>query len=492
MIRYSVYLEIAGQGTCMAHVLDLPGCMVRAGNKEDALTALPDAICDYHTWLRRHGEPVPLEDDPVEIEVAGESRDTGPFDPGDTAALFPPDRVPITPEEMERHFQLLAYTRADLLDLVRDPSTGSGQVLPDDVLDWQPDPESYSIRRLLRHIGNAEEWYVSRIVPPETLPPEWEHDEDLLIFEFLEMERRTAIARLRTLTEKERLAVFHPTHFTSHPEEPWTVRKALRRFLEHEREHTAQAREILTAWRSHLLARLAEERTRLLEQINGLDVTTLSESPIFDDWTAKDLLAHIPAWDELFTERIELILDGRENEIATGDLDARNAALHAERKDWSLARAMEACMDARADFLTALSRLSDADLHRGRHFSWGDATVRQWMQWRAWHDAGHANDLAAWRQAQNLEHQAGRRGVLMARLAAERAGLLEQVAGLDERGLTKVPVLDGWTIKDLLAHITAWDRFELQIAKRVLGGEVPDFTPAVRSVRPASPWRTVT
>jgi predicted RNase H-like HicB family nuclease/uncharacterized damage-inducible protein DinB len=235
--RYCVYLESDDSGRCMAHVLDLPGCFVRASGRDAALDMVPSAIRDYHAWLCRHGEPAPPGGEPFEIEVAEEIGGTGPFDPGDAAALFSADREPVTSETMRDCFRLMACSRADLLALVRG--------LPDEVLDWQADPDSLSIRRLLRHVGNAEEWYVSRVVSPEALPPEWQHDEDLPIFEFLEMERRTALESLEWLTEAERSEVFHPTHWTERPEEPWTARKVLRRFLEHEREHTAQARELL-------------------------------------------------------------------------------------------------------------------------------------------------------------------------------------------------------------------------------------------------------
>ena len=47
------------------------------------------------------------------------------------------------------------------------------------------------------------------------------------------------------------------------------------------------------------------------------------------------------------------------------------------------------------------------------------------------------------------------RARLLARLAAERAGLLEQLIGLDETALTGSPILGDWTIKDLRAHIAA-------------------------------------
>jgi predicted RNase H-like HicB family nuclease/uncharacterized damage-inducible protein DinB len=248
MTCYAVYLEVGEDDRCLAHVPELPGCIMRAATTDEALRRLPNAIRDYHAWLRRHGEPAPPATEPIEVEVAGESKGFGPFDPGDAAALLPPDREPLTPEEMEHFFRLMAHSRADLLALVHAASSGTEASPPDELLDWQPTPESWSLRRLLRHAGNAEEWYVSRLVPPETLPAEWEHDDDLPVFDFLAMERRTAVARLRQLSAQERAGVFYPTRWTDHPDEPWTARKALRRFLEHEREHTAQAREILAAW----------------------------------------------------------------------------------------------------------------------------------------------------------------------------------------------------------------------------------------------------
>ena len=141
MARYSVYLEVADDGRCMVHVLDLPGCVVRGLTREEALARTPEAIQEAHAWLRRHGEVAPAAEEPIEIEVAGESAGFGPFDRRSAAALFPPDREPVTVDEMERCLRLMAYARADLLALVGD--------LPDDVLDWQPHPESFTIRGLL-------------------------------------------------------------------------------------------------------------------------------------------------------------------------------------------------------------------------------------------------------------------------------------------------------------------------------------------------------
>lgn len=62
----------------------------------------------------------------------------------------------------------------------------------------------------------------------------------------------------------------------------------------------------------------------------------------------------------------------------------------------------------------------------------------------------------------------------LAQLAAKRGGLLLGLLGLDERALTQLPCLERWTVKDLLAHVAAWDRWEHRQMKGMLVGEAPE------------------
>lgn len=133
------------------------------------------------------------------------------------------------------------------------------------------------------------------------------------IFAFLELQRRTVVQRLLALTGDELAVTTDQPRWTEHPDEPWSTRKALRRLLEHEREHIDQVRAILAGWRRHLLARIAAERAALLWPLVGLDEATPTHATVFDQLTAKDLLAHIAAWDELFAECAELILNRHSN-----------------------------------------------------------------------------------------------------------------------------------------------------------------------------------
>lgn len=462
-----VYLEVGPDGDCMAHVLDLPGCFVRAPGRDAALRRLPAAIRAHLAWLSDHGEPAPADAGTVEVRVADTVTGLGPFDPGDAAALFPPEREPISSQKMEHYFRLMAFSRADLLNLVRD--------LADDVLDWVPDPASYSIRRLLRHVGNAEEWYVSRLVPPETLPSEWEGDEDLPVLEFLEMERRTAAERLRQLDEEQRSAVVHPSRWTEHPEEAWTARKALRRFVEHEREHTAQVRETLSLYRQLLFDRLANARAELLGQLLGIEGQDLTQTKVLNGWTVQDVLAHIAAWDRWQHRQMERMLAGEGPDMAAvEDVDAANAAFVEAWRDRPFGEVLEELLAARRDWLALLKEMPHEAFFRRRTFEGDDWDFPGCAEVQYRHDAEHAAQIAAWRREAGLdEGGTGPTAVLLAALASAREELLSVAALVPAPERESRPVCGEWTLKDVLGHVADWERFGAEGLRLMAAGQPP-------------------
>lgn len=236
MLGTAVYIE-RRENRCMAHVLQVPGAFVRAPSIDDALAALPAAVAQRAVWLRSAGFPVESEE-PLEFSVEEVVEGTGPFEPGDPAAIFTPERQPLTREESEVLLYVLERSRAGLLGLIAD--------LSDEMLDWSADG-GMSVGEILRHLGNAEEGYTSKLVDPSRLPAEWERDDAMPIREFLEMERRTALAILRDLDDSERSSVHLRFKSDGVTEEPWSARKVLRRFLEHEWEHHRHIEEVIQA-----------------------------------------------------------------------------------------------------------------------------------------------------------------------------------------------------------------------------------------------------
>jgi hypothetical protein len=196
-----------------------PGCFSTATTQVACLAGLPAAVADYQAWLRRH-------------HLAGSAPEFVPGDLGigetqigwcrpateyEANAFFAADRAPLPGTEIERGLHLLMASRADLAAAL----SGLTPEQRDRTVE-----DGWSIATILKHIIDAEWWYLSRLdraPPPEQLP------DDLL--EQLASVRAHLAAVLPTLADADHLAV--------RDYEVWSPRKVLRRAVWHERDHTA-------------------------------------------------------------------------------------------------------------------------------------------------------------------------------------------------------------------------------------------------------------
>ena len=222
--KHPVYVEVRRDGRAMAHVYTLPGCISKGKSMEEALQGIEREIGQYYSWLKSHR--VTLE----EIkgwELVEAKEGIAPFESGDAAELFKPDLEPPEDEELEEYLRRISFSRQDLLSLVI--------TLPEEELKRQREGTKRTIEIILYHIAQAEEWYISRL----GLIPELHQFDNFTgtVFDYLAAVRTMATKRLRSLSPLERATVYRIAEYTQHPEEPWTMRKSLRRFLEHEREH---------------------------------------------------------------------------------------------------------------------------------------------------------------------------------------------------------------------------------------------------------------
>ena len=220
MARFQVCLEVGPDGSCMAHVPELPGCAAFGSDREEALAAVKQAIADYLDWLRNHDEQADLQSETVEVEMA-EEVPISSLSPGTTnhQALFQADLLPLSAHDLQTVMRRMEYARQDLLSLIDglDPTT----------LGWSPTNDGWSVADILVHVAWVEAELLSWL------------DSQPSSHTLLSAVRGWAYQRLARLSPEERART------TEHDGEAWTVRKVLRRFLEHEREHTAQIRRTL-------------------------------------------------------------------------------------------------------------------------------------------------------------------------------------------------------------------------------------------------------
>jgi predicted RNase H-like HicB family nuclease len=248
MIIYKVYLEGNRTGS-MAHILSLPGCFAYGKTEALALRNLRQAVRIHLGWLQKHGmiNSVPGR---FAFQLAERQAGSPPWSAGSTTALFLSDLIPPTESEIKEYLRLLKCSRSDLLKLV--------SPLPDRVLDFRL-PRRWTIRRNLDHIANAEWWYLSRIrlwrelsIIPQKVSKE-------KVLQRMIQNRQLAHKILPGLADSRYHQIYTPQKYCNpRLKEPWTARKVLRRFIEHEREHYFNSQRLLKEIKNQKPLKLAK------------------------------------------------------------------------------------------------------------------------------------------------------------------------------------------------------------------------------------------
>lgn len=234
--------------------------------------------------------------------------------------------------------------------------------------------------------------------------------------------------------------------------------------------------------RKTLLAHLTGERANLLRQLRGIAATTLTTLPVRATWTVRDILVHLGSWDAFHTERMSMVLNGRINAIrelgAEDAIDARNADILTFSQNLSLEQALAICLQERSSFLAALQRIPDDLLCETVVMPWGwQTSIQQWTEWRYQHDAQHAAELKTWREqlAQSDRRQIGPIFLLRAILKATRKEFLSLADLVPAADRTTFPVCGVWTLKDLIGHLTDWEKVGVDGLRQLAAGQTPEF-----------------
>jgi len=202
-------------GRWIAHVPDLPGCFSAHKDRDVAIKGVAAAIEAYVLWCQRHGLRVSGLAGPMMVSEV--IRAWTYEEEYEVSAFFASDRPPVMAEELDEFRRLLEMTRQDLLAAVEG-------IAPQD-LAKEFTGERWPILGILRHVANADLWYLDRLglaLPRAELP------EDVMAR--LERVRGHLLNVLSTLASR--------TGVVALSGELWSARKVLRRTLWHERDHT--------------------------------------------------------------------------------------------------------------------------------------------------------------------------------------------------------------------------------------------------------------
>lgn len=221
-----VGLENGMDGRPLAWALEHPGCYAFGENGQAAVAGMAHAFMTYKEWIDRHtGDSWLTGVEEVEVRLSemwdsyniDEDYNVITGDGYEVNAWFRHDWKPLCREDIERGLWILSFSRTDLMPLV--------QGLPDEVLDRTYPGERWSIRGVVKHIANAEWWYMDRLelagLERDALPED--------VFQRLVMVRARLEEVLPTL-EGVKMVRGKSGEF-------WSPRKLLRRAAWHELDH---------------------------------------------------------------------------------------------------------------------------------------------------------------------------------------------------------------------------------------------------------------
>jgi predicted RNase H-like HicB family nuclease/uncharacterized damage-inducible protein DinB len=222
-VTYDAYLEVERGGRYNAFVLDLPGCLASGASQNEALAALTGEIPRYYAWLKRHDEYTPEVHGPFQL-VPRQMLATHPTERGEARVFFEPDGVPVDDEDMDWGTALIEWATDDLAALA--------SRIPPIALDAALPSGGWTIRQALLHAAGAQLWFIGRLQEtPGRISPEQLGSEPIAAL------RQTSATLIRSLRGAD---VATRIVSREHGGERWSLRKVLRRSVEHLREHTSQ------------------------------------------------------------------------------------------------------------------------------------------------------------------------------------------------------------------------------------------------------------
>lgn len=250
MAELKVNIE-EGDGCYYAHAVDFLGCFSKANSRSEAIDAMLQDVKRYSKWLLSisiENSYKTLCKDYLaginELDIIEELQGFSNLsDSTGASALFKSDIELISEEMFEFYITIINKLPEELLRIVF-------QYTKED-RNLELIPEKPTINQELKDIYNTELFFISRFGDEveqkflEAIKMTKDELESLTLLERVVKVRQGAIAILRSYYPKLTDKVFKSAADTNFQDEQWTIKKVIRKFIEHERERINAIRELV-------------------------------------------------------------------------------------------------------------------------------------------------------------------------------------------------------------------------------------------------------
>jgi len=225
-MQIRIGLENNIEGRCLAWALDYPGCFAYGMDKAEALIRLPRALLGYEVWIKDHTQEPWVDFTDLDLRVVeefttfriGEDFQPAPEGEGyEINAWFIDDWRPLEAITITHALKIFQWQREELL-------AGLNTLDPEILTQAYPG-QRWNILGIVKHIANAELWYLSRL------------NLTTLSHKALVPEPQDRLKQTAKLIEKIFPTFTDLVKVCGVEGEFWSYRKIIRRTLWHQRDH---------------------------------------------------------------------------------------------------------------------------------------------------------------------------------------------------------------------------------------------------------------
>lgn len=144
--------------------------------------------------------------------------------------------------------------------------------------------------------------------------------------------------------------------------------------------------------RAELLSLMRNGRERLEATLSRIDPALMETPGIYENWTVKDMLAHLGWWERRVATILSTLRRGDDvtDPIDGQDLDATNQKVYDEYHGKSLQEVRQFEMEAYGDLQMLVEAASDDELFDPQHFAWAEG--EPFFHWIDGNTYGHYDE----------------------------------------------------------------------------------------------------
>jgi uncharacterized damage-inducible protein DinB len=155
--------------------------------------------------------------------------------------------------------------------------------------------------------------------------------------------------------------------------------------------------------RQALIAATESTRAQLNAALEGLTPEQMLSPGAAGDWSVKDILAHITAWEVELLTILGKVKRGQKpgkTQWTDAEVEAQNARWHAEYRDRALERVLDDYHGVHKQILRLVAGLTEAELAAPVTWWRSRPLYDFFMRYATAHEAEHLLELQSWRKQQ--------------------------------------------------------------------------------------------